>query len=82
MHHLHLVYAPLMETLSDKDMAEFLQRTLKHMPDVNSIPEDMTRAKIELLQKTIATKLFKSDGKNITEVSWLVQFILWTNIEF
>jgi hypothetical protein len=51
-----------METLPDKDMAQFLQRTLEHMPDVTDVPEDITRAKIELLQRTIATKLFCSDG--------------------
>ncbi|XP_060568206.1 dedicator of cytokinesis protein 4-like isoform X4 [Ruditapes philippinarum] len=61
LHHLHLVYSPLMETLPDKDMAQFLQRTLEHMPDVTDVPEDITRAKIELLQRTIATKLFCSD---------------------
>lgn len=62
LHHLHLVYEPLLQELTDKDMAEFLKLTLEHMPDVKELPNDITRAKIELLQKTIATKLFCSDG--------------------
>ena len=62
---LHLTYSPLLEELKEEEVAGLLKICLNNMPAVTSVPEDITQVKLELLRKTVDTRLFACDGKGM-----------------
>ncbi|KAL3852348.1 hypothetical protein ACJMK2_016003, partial [Sinanodonta woodiana] len=58
---LHTVYDPLLQVISEKNLTDFIQLALQNMPKASEIPEDLTKAKLELLQRTVASKVFQTD---------------------
>ncbi|XP_052779657.1 dedicator of cytokinesis protein 4-like isoform X2 [Mya arenaria] len=59
--HLHLMYDPLLEVLGDGELAGLINLALQHMPPVNALPDEITKVKLELLRRTVATRLFSCD---------------------
>lgn len=60
---LHLVYSPLLEVVKERDLAEYVKICLQNMQAAADVPEDISKVKLELLRKTVATTLFENDGK-------------------
>ncbi|KAJ8302317.1 hypothetical protein KUTeg_021304 [Tegillarca granosa] len=58
---LHKVYGPLMTVITQPKMAELVRDVINQMPNKREIPEDVHRNKMEFIQETINSDLFKND---------------------
>ncbi|XP_052285547.1 dedicator of cytokinesis protein 3-like isoform X2 [Dreissena polymorpha] len=59
--YLHAVYTPLLEVLKEREVSQLVNEALQRMPPVTSLPDDITKVKLELLRRTVSTRLFKCD---------------------
>jgi len=62
LHCLHLCYSPLLEILREKDMVGLVKVCLENMPSMDKLPEEITKAKLTFLRRSVETAIFKCDG--------------------
>ena len=59
---LHKCYVPLMELITKRELADQVRDVIIQLPKAKDLVVEIRRTKMEFIQKTVNSDLFKDDG--------------------
>ena len=59
---LHECYVPLMELITKRELADQVRDVIIQLPKAKDLVVEIRRTKMEFIQKTVNSDLFKDDG--------------------
>jgi len=59
---LHNCYVPLMELITKRELADQVRDVIIQLPKAKDLVVEIRRTKMEFIQKTVNSDLFKDDG--------------------
>lgn len=59
---LHNCYVPLMELITKRELADHVRDVILQLPKAKDLVVEIRRTKMEFIQKTVNSDLFKDDG--------------------
>ncbi|XP_052072932.1 dedicator of cytokinesis protein 4-like isoform X3 [Mytilus californianus] len=72
---LHKCYEPLMELITKRELADQVRDVITHLPKAKDLPVEIRRTKMEFIQKTVNSDLFRDDESRSTLLSLCLNHI-------